>query len=152
MLSVWAYAPHSVQLCAVSADTGDPVVEAQTGTEPAETCAAFPSAGREVDAGHLSVRTRAVPLSATCLCHRRTSGGQGIEKKTDNRAKTARRFTSTPRIRRVCRSGQCLASCLCRLGGPCTRIAPRPLRRAFPVTGLLHLPAPCVTATRRFSH
>src|SRR6266446_3066565 len=39
-----------------------------------------------------------------------------------------------------------------RLGGPCTRIAPRPLRRAFPVTGLLHLPAPCVTATRRFSH
>jgi hypothetical protein len=113
MLPVWAYAPHFVQLCALPADAGDAVVEAKTGTEPAETRAAFPSIGREVDAGHLSVRTRAAPLSATCLCRRRTSGGQGLEKKTDNRANTARRFTSTTRIRRVCGSCQCLASCLC---------------------------------------
>ena len=118
LLSVWANAPHCVALGAVSTATGDAVVEAHTGTESAETRAAFPSVGCAVDAGYLSVRTRAAPLSATCLCHRRTSGRQGLEKKTDNRAKTARRFTSTTGIHRVCGRCQCLASCLCRLRGP----------------------------------
>src|SRR5687768_9599343 len=106
MVPVWADASYLVQLCTVPAAAGDAVVEAQTGAEPAETRAAFPSIGREVDAGHLSVRTRAALLSATGLCCRRTAGRQGREKKTDNRASLAGRFTSTTGIRRLCGSCQ----------------------------------------------
>src|SRR6266566_640632 len=90
MLSVWPHAPESAQ-----------------------THAAFPGLCRALDAGHLSVRARLTPLSHPRLCHRRTFGGQGLEKKTDHRANTAREYTSTPRIRRVCGSCQCLASCVC---------------------------------------
>ena len=57
MLSVGADAAQLVQLCIVPAAAGDAVVAAQTGTQPPDTRAAFPSLGRAVDAGHLSIRT-----------------------------------------------------------------------------------------------
>ena len=70
MLSVWTDAPHSIELCAVSADAGDPVVAVPTRTESAEIRTTFPSVGGELAPSHLSVGMRTVPLSATGLYDR----------------------------------------------------------------------------------
>jgi len=56
-----------------------------------------PGFGGSVDARHLSVRVRPAPLSPTGLCHRRTSGGQGVTKKTNHSTNTAGEFEPTTR-------------------------------------------------------
>ena len=61
MLSVWTDAPHSVELCAVSADAGDPVVAVPTRAESPEIRPTFPSVG--------SVWLQAIFQSACELYH-----------------------------------------------------------------------------------
>jgi hypothetical protein len=112
MVSVWSDASYFTQLCAVLTAACAAVVEEKTCTEFAETRPAFPGFGRQVDAGDLSIRDRTAPLSHPCLCHRRTFGGQGVTKQTNNSANTAREFEQTQRIRRICGGCECLASCL----------------------------------------
>ena len=90
MLSLWTDAPHSVELCAVPAGAGDPVVEVPTRVESAEIRTAFPGIGGELAPSHLSVGMRTVPLSATGLYDRCTASGQGRTQTTDNRTNTAR--------------------------------------------------------------
>src|SRR5262249_1178070 len=97
MLSLWPYAPHCAQLCLVPAHPSAPLVKEKAGTECAQTRPAFPSLGGSVDACHLSVRVRPAPLSPTGLCHRRTSGGQGVTQKTNHRTNTAGELEPTTR-------------------------------------------------------
>src|SRR5262245_58202094 len=117
MLSVWSHAPHVVRLYAPPAAAGGTVAAAKTGTEPAETRAALLRMSREVEAGHLAVRARAAPLSATCQCHRRTLGSHGVEKKTYHGIHTSQKLTNTSRSRQLNGGSQRLASCVCRRWG-----------------------------------
>jgi len=107
MLSVWLPALHFVALCTLSSDAYNSLGAAKTCTQRAETRPALPSLRRQVDAGHLAVRDCPVPLSHTRLCHRRTVGGQGVEKKTNNGADTARECEPTPRVSCVSDGYQC---------------------------------------------
>src|SRR4029434_3134526 len=52
-------------------------------------------------------------LSPPDLCHRRTSGGQGVTKKTHHGSNPPRKFGKTRRSHRIDGGCQRLASCIC---------------------------------------
>src|SRR4029450_10815121 len=84
-----------------------------TGTARAHTRPACPGCGCAVEARHLAARVGLAPLSPTDVCHRRTSGGQGITPKTHDSPHPPREFGKTRRSRRCDGGCQRLASCIC---------------------------------------
>src|SRR5262249_36594636 len=95
MLSLWSYAPHFDQLCALSTGALCRMGEKAAGTEFTEARAAFPGFRGHLATRALSGRACPASFSPTGLCQRRTSGSEGCQKKTYNSANTTREFVST---------------------------------------------------------